>query len=332
MTSPCFSCQTSPCCSHLELTSFPIRTQAELDQALYFSNFSNIDTTLSADWRCTAYFLSRCKNLTAEGGCAVHNQPEQPLICVNYSPYKCFYSKTMTNKAEPKADLLWMDSQRWLLLQQWLYSEQEALPFYPAWQEVQVRLLRSIYQGAAPYQQSAAIIDTPYANWLIWAEGQTQQLPVVTKYNLAQYRSICNSCSSWCCTFLSVPLKQPTEFKDIDYIRYCLNFEGTQVAITDAGWSLLVKTTCRHLQNNQCSIYQQPERPRICRYYPEQDCYYRKTIAQPNTAQYLRLAQAEFELMTDLFHFQEQGQLFPLPDVAGIKAHVEQQLAESAEA
>lgn len=330
MTSPCLSCQTSPCCSHLELTSFPIRTQAELDQALYFSNFSNIDTTLSADWRCTVYFLSRCKNLTAENGCAVHNKPEQPLVCANYSPYKCFYSKTMIDKEQVKPDLLWMDSQRWLLMQQWLYSEEETLAFYPPWHELLQQLLKSPLKSGELFQDTEPVYDTPYANWLIWAEGQTQ-LPPTTKYSLSQYRSVCNSCSSWCCTFLSIPLKQPTDFKDIDYIRYCLNFEGTQVAITDSGWSLLVKTKCSHLQNNQCSIYQQPERPRICRYYPEQDCYYRKTVAQPTTTTYLRLAQTEFELMTDLFHFQEQGQLLPLPDVAGIKAYVEQQLAESAE-
>ncbi|MCA1930479.1 YkgJ family cysteine cluster protein [Rheinheimera sp.] len=235
----------------------------------------------------------------------------------------------MTNKAEPKPDLVWMDNQRWRLLQHWLSSDDDRIPFYPAWPELLLQLLQSELQGGKPVQNTQPVYDTAYANWLIWAETQTA-LPAPPKFSLSQYRSICNSCSSWCCSFLSVPLKQPTEFKDIDYIRYCLNFEGTQVAITETGWSLLVKTTCSHLRDNQCSIYQQPERPKLCRYYPEQDCYYRKTIAQPNNTQgYLRLAQSEFELMAGLFHFQDHGQLLPLPDIASIKAYVEQQLAAS---
>lgn len=326
-TSPCMSCTEAPCCSHLEIFNFPVRTAKDLDQAIYFANFSNIEVTLNPNWYCHIYFRSQCQHFSKESGCNIHNQPEQPLVCVNYSPYSCYFKPNMVDKQQPKTDAIWMNAQRWQALIPALEfgTNGEIMP--PQWNNLAHFIGQIDYLSAPAQQQTAAVPDAPYTNWLIASERQ--HFPSEQQsFNLSQYRSICDSCSSWCCTHLSVPFKTPTQFKDIDYLRYCLNFPGTQIVISDRGWSLLVKTPCTHLQDNRCSIYDQPERPQICRYYPEQDCYYRKTTAKVRPENYIRLAKAEFDLIEELFRFNSEGVLIQTPEATQVRAIVEAKLAK----
>ena len=327
MTSPCMSCSTAPCCSHLEIYVFSLRNAKDLDQALYFSNFSNIETSLNSQWQCSVYLRSQCRHLSAESGCQIHNQPEQPLVCVNYSPYACFFKPNMADKQHPKPGLIWMNSQRWQELVPALNFDSQNCIQYPQWENLCSFMAQIEYTPKKMLQEAEPVMDAPYANWLIWREGQNPA-PDQQILSLEQYRNVCANCSSWCCTHLSVPFKTPTQFKDIDYIRYCLNFPGTQIVVSDRGWALMVKTRCSHLKDNRCSIYDQPERPHICRYYPEQDCYYRKTTAKARPDNYIRLAKEEFDLVPELFRFNSEGKLLHTPDPNQLRTAVEEKLGK----
>lgn len=327
-TSPCLGCNTSPCCSHLEIFTFPIRTARDIDQAMYFSNFSNIDTLLSSNWQCNVYFRSRCRNLS-DSICQVHNKPEQPLVCVNYSPYDCFFKPAMVDKEKVKPGLIWMDARRWQELLPALAFDSENRLQVPQWENLCNFIGKIEFTPAKAYQETEAVNDAPYANWLMWQENQGGAT-ANQSYGLDEYRNICKHCSSWCCTHLTVPIKTPSLFKDIDYIRYSLNFSGTQLVVSDQGWGLLVKSRCENLRDNQCSVYGKPERPKICRYYPEQDCYYRKTVAEVRPENYIRLAREEFDLVPELFRFNRQGGLLQIPTVEQLRIAVEEKLAANA--
>ena len=328
-TSPCLSCNTSPCCSHLEIFTFPIRSAKDIDQAIYFSGFSNIDTLLASNWQCNVYFRSHCRNLTDGAGCKVHDQPEQPLVCVNYSPHGCFFKANMLDKESVKPNVIWMDNRRWQELLPALNFDAENRLQFPEWVNLCAFLGNMEYTPAKTYQETEPVNDAPYANWLMQRgrEGVTQ---TGQSYTLDEYRNICSHCSSWCCTHLTVPIKTPTLFKDIDYIRYSLNFAGTQLVVSDQGWGLLVKTRCENLRDNRCTLYGKPERPQICRYYPEQDCYYRKTVAEPRPENYIRLAREEFELVPELFRFDSRGGLMQTPTVDQLRYAVEEKMAADA--
>jgi hypothetical protein len=34
--------------------------------------------------------------------CRVHNQPEQPQICIHYNPYQCWYKRVLTRSVSPE--------------------------------------------------------------------------------------------------------------------------------------------------------------------------------------------------------------------------------------
>lgn len=328
-SSPCMSCKEAPCCSHLEIFTFPVRSAKDLDQAIYFANFGEIETTLNPNWHCHVYFRSQCQHLSEESGCRIHDTPEQPLVCVNYSPYGCYFKPNMADKQQPKTDVIWMNTERWQQLAPALEFDTNGQILPPNWVNLAQFIGQINYSPAQLTPAPAEVADAPYVNWLIASESQTYQ-PDLKTFSLNEYRNICDNCSSWCCTHLSVPFKTPTQFKDIDYLRYCLNFPGTQVVVSDRGWSLLVKTACTHLKDNRCTIYDQPERPQICRYYPEQDCYYRKTTAKVRPDNYIRLAKNEFDLVSELFRFNQEGALLQAPDANLIRASVEEKLAAAA--
>jgi Fe-S-cluster containining protein len=83
----------------------------------------------------------------------------------------------------------------------------------------------------------------------------------------------CTYCTAKCCRYFALPIDEPKEWEDFDYIRWYLLHEQASVFIEEDAWYLLVQNRCRHLRDdNLCGIYE--TRPQICRDYTTDNCEY----------------------------------------------------------
>ena len=93
----------------------------------------------------------------------------------------------------------------------------------------------------------------------------------IRREELQEGESLCDHCTAKCCHYFALPIDQPTELKDFDYIRWYLLHALASVFVDDETWYLLVHTPCKHLQpDNRCGIYH--TRPQICREYSTDNC------------------------------------------------------------
>jgi len=84
---------------------------------------------------------------------------------------------------------------------------------------------------------------------------------------------LCDYCGAKCCRYFALPIDEPENWGDYDYIRWYLLHEKASVFIEDDSWYLLVHNPCRHLdENHRCMIY--PVRPSNCREYTTKNCEY----------------------------------------------------------
>lgn len=83
--------------------------------------------------------------------------------------------------------------------------------------------------------------------------------------------NLCDHCTAKCCHYFALPIDEPTERRDFDFIRWYLLHDRASVFVDDDIWYLLVHTTCKHLRDDyRCGIYE--TRPRICRDYTTASC------------------------------------------------------------
>lgn len=84
---------------------------------------------------------------------------------------------------------------------------------------------------------------------------------------------LCNHCTAKCCRYFALPMEQPTEWKDFEFIRWYLMHTPASVFTEDGTWYLVVHNVCQHLQaDHRCGVYE--TRPQICREYSTNDCEY----------------------------------------------------------
>ena len=113
--SPCATCATSPCCTHLPLTTFEVTNLLELDHAAYLLNFDHVELGISSSGEWSAYYAFPCRFLDRDTfGCTVHDTPQQPRICVHYNPYGCWYKRSFNGQDSPH--FVRLDRSRFALL------------------------------------------------------------------------------------------------------------------------------------------------------------------------------------------------------------------------
>ncbi len=94
-----------------------------------------------------------------------------------------------------------------------------------------------------------------------------------TRKELAPGEVLCSHCPAKCCRYFALPIEDPTEWEDFEYIRWYLLHEHATVFTEEDTWYLLVHTKCRHLgDDNRCTQYE--TRPQICRDYTTKNCEY----------------------------------------------------------
>lgn len=327
--SPCMRCSTSPCCTHLPLHTFQITNLVEFDHARYLLNFHRIELALSASGDWSAYYTFPCRFLDrSEFTCTLHNQAAQPRICANYNPYQCWYKRVLTQSMTD--DFVRIDRQRMDLLTSLLgFDEAGTLTQIPDWEQIQ-NLIRELPMEKGPVLPEPALQDPILQQW----EQQLTQAsppPQTSPQSAQELVSPCSTCQAYCCTTLVFPQSTPTAFHSFDYFRFCLGFPGVEIGISDQGWSLIVKTSCRHLKDQQCQVFGQPERPLLCKYYDEWKCSYKPQFGLPRPAGFVRVSLDQFPYLLGSFGFTPEGGISHFPGVEEMRHLIEVQWAAAKE-
>ena len=97
-----------------------------------------------------------------------------------------------------------------------------------------------------------------------------------TREEVPKSECLCDYCTALCCRYFALPIDEPTEPHEFDYVRWYLLHDRATVFVDGDQWYLLVHTTCKHLRDdNLCGIYE--TRPQICRDYSTKRCEYDDT-------------------------------------------------------
>lgn len=98
----CSSCLESPCCSHLPLCSLKIETQSDLIKLSLLSSFYPLKPAIKDNGDFILYYKRDCSNLNRKDfTCKIHNLPHQPIVCVEYKAFRCWYYKAFKTDATP---------------------------------------------------------------------------------------------------------------------------------------------------------------------------------------------------------------------------------------
>lgn len=326
--SPCLSCSTSPCCTHLPLHTFQVRTLLELDHALYLLNFDNIVVGISSSGDWSVYYRQACGFLDAEFGCTLHDTDEQPRICVHYNPYSCWYRKVLT--VDTHDDFVRLDPGRvrWLL-DQVVFDDDNTIVEVPAWEAMVSAFEAMPLQVVDPVPPVA----DPVADaWRTVVLGRTDEASAGPLPAAPAGADPCTGCDASCCSTLVFPAATPLTASGLDYLRFCVGFPGVELGIRDGGWSLVIKTRCRHLEGTRCGVYGTEERPLLCRYYDAAKCSYRAEFSTPTPEGFLRVGLAEFASLSGGLRYDGDGSLVEMPALDDLRRLVEDGIRSTAAA
>jgi Fe-S-cluster containining protein len=322
--SPCMTCESSPCCTHLPLHTFQVRSLRDLDHAMYLLNFERIVLGLSPNGDWSVYYKYPCRFLDRtdpkNAVCTIHGQPLQPQICVNYSPFTCWYKRALTPSVG--GEFLTIDRRRMeLVVERLVFDEQRNIVETPDW-DTMIAMLANV--PLEPGFDHAPEGDPVFDAWLANAAvGEVAAAPPAKRGYLDLLDS-CSGCAAHCCKTLVFPHGRPSSRKALDYLQFVLGFPGIELGVTDGEWHIIVRTRCRHLTaDNRCGVYGQPERPSICRYYDASSCSYVVQFGHARPAGFMRVRLEQFFWMTEAMSFDESGMLVELPRTEQIRELVE---------
>jgi hypothetical protein len=329
-TTPCATCDTSPCCRYLPLHNFQVNTLLDLDHVAYLLNFDHIRLGLGASGDWSVYYQYPCRFLSPDdASCTVHDTPEQPRICVHYNPYSCWYKRSLPDGGD---DFVLVDRARFERLLPLVEFDQNRVivstPPFDALDEL---------FGDLPLEPDPVTFEPPVDDglrdeWQAIALGdKPAELEVVVRgYDDPAFEQPCEGCAAPCCSTLVFPFSGPTSASNLDFLRFCLGFPGVEAGVSDEGWSLVVKTTCRHFVGGRCSVFGQPERPLLCSYYDEWKCTYRWQFGDARPAGFVRVTLDDFPVVASAFRFADGGAVLDELDAEDLRLLLEHHWREAA--
>ena len=203
--SPCISC-VGPCCSFLPMTSLCVDCAGDLEFASKFLNFPYFEWVffLVGEWRL--YYLCDCRFFDSETTlCRVHNQPEQPLICQNYSPIKCGYQRIFE------------------------FSEGEE---FMRLDQARLDLFRSLTK----FDNDGQIIARPY--WYeLW--DHFAELKITSQVRIEHPDDGLSGSGQQSKSF-RFPAPTPNTQAGLDFYRHRLSFLGVELELSRHGWCVVV--------------------------------------------------------------------------------------------
>lgn len=323
MASPCGACESAPCCRYLPLQTFTVTTFVELDYATYLLGFDRIELGLSPDGTWGAYYRQPCRYLDpGDSSCRVHGTSLQPHICVQYNPYTCWYRPALSG--DLAGNHLRIDRTRMeFVLSRLEFDTDRKIVSAPAWEELQeafAGMPMSVPDEVHPAD------DEVFERWRALAlagasadgAGETPRA-----FGEQGVQDPCADCSAHCCTALAFPMAPVSTPAGLDYARFALGFPGTEVVVADGEWQLVVRTTCRHLDGNRCSLFAAPQRPLRCQHYDAWTCAFKPVFGSPRPPRAVRVRLPEFAALASCYEFAGTGEAVEVPSTAQVRAAVE---------
>jgi hypothetical protein len=323
--SPCLSCISSPCCTHLMLLKFQLEDLGDVDYLVYLSGFEGILLGVDPGGMARVYLSQPCSHLDVPTGlCDVHGTPAQPNICVSYNAHSCQYRLGMTVDLNPRQPLMDQRRVRWYA-QHVAFDEERKVAALPPWDEVlaafsEMTLMR--WEAPVPGPDPALV---EWREVLLSPKPEQGSGPGYEEHVFGdpEISKPCLGCSAWCCKTLVFSRDLPENAHEFDFFRYCLGFPSVEVGVSEDGWAVVVHTSCRHLIADSCSLYGSEDRPLRCGYYDELKCVYRSHFGQPRPDDFVRVTRDEFPVLEASVVFDDEGRVRRVPTVDLLRARIE---------
>lgn len=138
----------------------------------------------------------------------------------------------------------------------------------------------------------------------------------VHSYDIYSRDNPCSNCPSPCCQIQLHPYQAPANFKDLDIVRYRLLFPGTELIFSRTDeWYLLHWKKCTLFREDtySCSAQGSDEKPQICSYFNQYDCWFKQNFVAEIDKAIVRLDQRRFERWLKDVKVDETGRVVSLP-------------------
>jgi hypothetical protein len=241
---------------------------------------------------------------------------------VHYSSHWCAYKKAFGSDLDPDNPVLDARRMAWFA-QHIVFDDDRDVVSVPPRDEL-VDAFRSL-----PTQQKPLPVSEPDPVIEQWRSIVLSDRPAATppvnphRYQDPEVSSPCEGCQAWCCQYLVFEQDIPSNYEEVDFLRFSLGFPNVEVAISEANWSLLVRTTCRHLEGNRCSVYGTDQRPLKCSYFSALNCGYRTDLGVSRPDNLVRVRREHFEAIVQTVAFDDLGRVVAIPSLELLRARVE---------
>lgn len=320
---PCLTCTTSPCCTYLLLSDFEIESLRDIDYAIYLLNFEGIVLGLGRDLKAEIYFYQSCGYLDVPSGlCTVHSTPVQPAVCVHYNAHSCSYRHRMTVDVDADRPLLNRQRMEWLA-ERVVFDDNRRIVAVPKWEQaLEAFGTMPLERQPAPPPEPDPITEEWRSIALSTKESNGEGRPA-RRYGDPEVSDPCQGCGAWCCKMLVFNRGLPGDASQLEFLRYCLGFPGVEVGVAVDNWAVIVRTRCRHLDGNRCSVFGTDERPLRCSNYDALGCGYRGHFGVPRPDDIVRVSRDQFGLVADSIVFDDLGRIMAIPPVDVLRNRLE---------
>jgi hypothetical protein len=305
------------------LRKLELKNLMDVDYVVYLLNFDGIIMGLGADGSVRVYFHQSCAYLDVPSGlCTVHGTPTQPSICVHYNAHSCQYRHAMTVDTHPDQPLMDRRRMEWYV-EQLTFDDSRKLTGRPEWADV-IDAFRGLplERHPAPPPPPDPVTEE-WRSIVLSSNGSGGPRQSAHRFIEPAVSEPCQGCQAWCCKTLVFSRELPENASQVDYFRYCVGFPGVELGIAEDGWAVIVRTTCRHLDGNRCSVYGTEQRPLKCGYYDALKCTYRVHFGTPRPEELVRISRDQFPILADTLVFDESGQIVAIPPVDALRDRLE---------
>jgi hypothetical protein len=242
-------------------------------------------------------------------------------VCVHYSAHWCAYKKVFNSDLDSENPLMDAARMAWFA-DHIVFDDDRDVVSVPARDEV-LAAFRSMptQQKPLPVAEPDPVID----EWrsIVLSDRASITHPSPHRYEDSEVSHPCDGCQAWCCKYLVFDRDTPRNYEELEFLRFSLGFPNVEIAVTERNWSLLIRTTCRHLVDNRCSVYGTDQRPLKCGYYSALKCSYRTDLGVPRPEYMVRMRREHFEAVVESVAFDDLGQVVAIPSVDLIRARIE---------
>ena len=133
--------------------------------------------------------------------------------------------------------------------------------------------------------------------------------------------SPCSACSAPCCGSLPLHSFTISNYTELDYARYLLNFSGIElVFLYGKTWQVQLSRDCSRLKEGLCTLHGTDAKPRICRKYSAYSCLYKPIFFQEKNVDFVRFNRERFEIWASYLVFDPERKIIGQPEIPDLLA------------